>query len=67
MPETEEAALIIVGKLGTMDWKYRDFLGNIGTFWELTRDFWEVTDGDAVAMELFQHGRTKIIRIYVFL
>jgi TPP-dependent 2-oxoacid decarboxylase len=29
-------------------WEYRDFLGNLGIFWELTWDFYKITVGNAV-------------------
>jgi hypothetical protein len=30
-------------------WEYRDFLGNLGIFWELTWDFYKITVGNAVS------------------
>ena len=34
-----EAKLIILRELGSMDWDYRDFVGNIKILWGLTWDF----------------------------
>jgi hypothetical protein len=33
-------------------WEYRDFLGNLGIFWELTWDFYKITVGNAEEVAL---------------
>ena len=32
---------------GVKKWEYRDFLGNLRIFWELTWDFYKITVGNA--------------------
>jgi hypothetical protein len=41
------AILPEIGTKTTKKWEYRDFLGNIGIFWELTWDFYKSTVGNA--------------------
>jgi hypothetical protein len=41
------AILPEIGAKTTKKWEYRDFLGNIGIFWELTWDFYKSTVGNA--------------------
>jgi hypothetical protein len=48
-------------------WEYRDFLGNLGIFWELTWDFYKITVGHYFPSSKPHYRFSKVVSFWIVL